>query len=97
MVSRKSEKVLGRLFKHDIGGILNVSQASLNPDLDIDTAGATDLDLNGEDFDDISDIEEGDMSDLRNPSELGAYEEFMGVVDAVSERLSANYALGTIE
>ena len=97
MVSRKSERMLGRLFRHDIGGMINVSQASLRPDIDIDTVGAEQLDLGDTDFESISDIEEGDMKDLDETSELGAFEEFVGVAEAASERLSANYALGTVE
>jgi|GEM_PF-5601801 hypothetical protein len=97
MVSRESERLLGRLFKHDIGGTLNVSQASLSSDIDIDTVGATDLGLSGKDFDSMEDIKQGDMKNLDDPSELGLFEEFVGVVEAVNERLAADYSLGTVE
>lgn len=89
--------MLGRLFKHDIGGMLNISQASLRPDIDVDTVGVTELDLDGKDFDSMDDVEEGHMKNFGDPSELGAFEEFVGVVEAASQRLSANYALSTVE
>lgn len=95
-MSRKSERLLGRLFKHDIGGALNVAETSLRKDEDIDTLGVTDLEFKGKELERMNDIQEGDMEDLENPSELEIFEEFIGVADAASERLASNYNLKSV-
>ncbi len=95
-MSRRSERLLGRLFKHDIGGALNVAETSLRKDEEFDTLGVSDLEFNGRELESMSDIREGDMIDLEDPSELEIFEEFVGVAYAASERLDSNYNLRSV-
>ena len=88
--------MLGRLFKHDIGGALNVSEMALNRNEDVDTLGVTDLEFDGRELENMSDIREGDMDDLEDSSELEIFEEFIGVANAASERLESNYNLRSV-
>lgn len=74
---------------------MNVAQVSLSTDEEIDTLGVTELGF-GKDIESMSDIREGDMEDLENPSELGLFEEFIGVASAASERLAPNYNLTSV-
>jgi signal transduction histidine kinase len=94
-MSRKSERLLGQLFKHDIGSPLNVAELSLSTEDAIDTLGVTDLQFK-KDLESMTEVQEGDMEDLENLSELEIFEEFIGVAYAASERLASNYNLRSV-
>lgn len=95
-MSRRSERLLGRLFKHDLGSPLTVALTALRTDEDIDTLGVTELGFE-RNIESMSEIQEGDMQDLENPSELGLFEEFIGVAEAANERMAQDYSLQSIQ
>ena len=93
----RSEKLLGELFRHDISGVLNASEASLNPDIEIDTVGVTELEFHGRDIDSLGEVAQGDMADLRESSQLEKFQEFIGVLDATYELLDENHRISTVQ
>ena len=59
IMSIRSEKLLGELFRHDISGVLNVSEVALDPDTEVDTIGVTELEFDGRDIDSLGDVSQG--------------------------------------
>jgi signal transduction histidine kinase len=88
MVSRESERVLGRLFKHDVGNALNIAQHSLRRDNDVDVLGVEDLGLSGEEFDSVSDVGKDEISSIGTNSEFGAFVEFVEIAEEAHDTLA---------